>query len=166
MDSKYFGVPGSTRRQGMIEFIAAGSFEQQRGGQLGLGRLAFTQTLSKELRIQAGRVLPLSAADLHGRLLAAYPLVVQELDPSHDFLRGLPTAQHVQITECNNVPSILLGPLRDSRMPSVESSSSSSTPGSQLSFNVRLDREPDMESWADWVRLMPDGVREVRVERR
>lgn len=145
----------------MIEFIAAGSFEQHPRGQL--GRCAFTRALSKELRTQAARVPPISAADLHARLLAAYPQFVQELEPSHDFLHSLPTPQHVQITECNNVPSILLGPLR---LPSVESNSSSSTPGPQVSLTVRVDREPDMDSWTDWIRLMPDGIREVKIERR
>ncbi|KAG8159510.1 hypothetical protein KVR01_010147 [Diaporthe batatas] len=164
MDSKYFGVPGSARRQGMIEFLAAGSFEQHPSGQL--GRRAFTHALSKELRSQAARMPPISAADLHARLLAVYPQVVQELEPSHDFLRSMPTPQHVQISESKILPSILLGPLRRSRPPSVESNASSSTPGSQVSLTVRLDREPDMETWADWVRLMPDGVRDVRIERR
>ena len=161
MDSKYFGLPAAARRRGTLEIIAAGSFEEQATSQL--TRCAFTQALSEKLRTQAARMRPFSAADLHAQLLAEYPRIVQDLTPEREFLSSFPAPLHLQLADSHNVPSVLLAPLRRSRLPSIESVSSSS-PGAQLRLTVRLDKEPDMESWADWLRTMPDGVREIKVE--
>lgn len=161
MDSKYFGVPAAARRRGTLEIIAAGSFEEQASSPL--ARSAFTQALSEKLRTQAARMRPISAADLHAQLLGEYPRIVQDLTPEREFLSSFPAPLHLQLADSHNVPSILLAPLRRSRLPSIESVSPSS-PGAQLSLTVRLDKEPDIESWADWLRTMPDGVRDVKVE--
>lgn len=161
MDSKYFGVPAAARRRGTLEIIAAGSFEEQASSPL--ARSAFTQALSEKLRTQAARMRPISAADLHAQLLGEYPRIVQDLTPEREFLSSFPAPLHLQLADSHNVPSILLAPLRRSRLPSIESVSSSS-PGAQLSLTVRLDKEPDIESWADWLRTMPDGVRDIKIE--
>lgn len=160
MDCRYFGLPAAARRRGTLEIIAAGSFEEQASP---LARCAFTQALSEKLRTQAARMRAFSAADLHAQLLAEYPRLVRELNPDREFLSSFPAPLHMQLADSHNVPSVLLAPLRRSRLPSIESVSSSS-PGAQVSLTVRLDREPDVDCWADWLRLMPDGVREVKVE--
>lgn len=161
MDSRYFGLPAAARRRGTLEIIAAGSFEEQAGSPL--ARCAFTQALSEKLRTQAARMRPFSAADLHAQLLAEYPRIVQELNPDREFLSSFPAPLHLQLADSHNVPSVLLAPLPRSRLPSIESVSSPS-PGAQVSLTVRLDKDPDVDCWADWLRLMPTGVREVKVE--
>lgn len=160
MDSRYFGLPAAARRRGTLEIIAAGSFEEQASP---IARCAFTQALSEKLRTQAARMRPFSAADLHAQLLAEYPRIVQEVNPDQEFLSSFPAPLHLQLADSLNIPSVLLAPLRRSRLPSIESVSSPS-PGAQVSLTVRLDREPDADCWADWLRLMPDGIREVKVE--
>lgn len=161
MDSKYFGVPGAKREKGTLEIIAAGSFEEHASSPL--ARCAFTQTLSDKLRTQAARMRPFSAANLHAQLLGEYPRIVQDLNPEREFLSSFPAPLHLQLPGSHNVPSILLAPLRRSRLPSIESVSSS-PPGAQLSLTVRLDKLPNIELWTEWLRTMPDGVREVKVE--
>lgn len=160
MDARYFGLSGAARRRGTLEIIAAGSFEEQASP---LARCAFTQELSKELRARAASMRPSTAADLHAKLLAEYPRIVEERTPEREFLSSSPAPLHLQLADSHNVPSILLAPLRRSRLPSIESVSSPS-PGAHLSLTIRLDKEPDADCWADWLRLMPDGVREVKIE--
>lgn len=160
MDSRYFGIPAAARRRGTLEIIAAESFEEQENH---IARCAFTRALSEKLRTQAVRMRPFSAADLHAQLLAEYPRIVQEVTPEREFLSTFPAPLHLQLADSHNVPSVLIAPLCRSRLPSLESVPSSS-PGAQVSFTVRLDKEPDADCWADWIRLMPDGVREVKVE--
>lgn len=161
MDARYFGLEAvPVRRRGMLEIIAAGSFEEHASP---IARSAFTQALCEKLRAQAARMRPFSAADLHVQLLSEYPRIVQELNPEREILSNFPAPLHLQLADSNNVPSILLAPLRRSRLPSIESVSSSS-PGAQLNLTIRLDKEPDGEAWADWLRLMPDGVKDIKVE--
>ncbi|KAI3394390.1 hypothetical protein diail_2857 [Diaporthe ilicicola] len=162
MDAKYFGVPTAARRRGTLEVIAAGTFEEQAANPL--ARCAFTQALSQNLRTRAARTKPFSAADLHAQLLAEYPKIVQELSCDRELLTNFPAPLHLQLADSHNVPSILIAPLQRSRPPSIESVASSSSPGAQLSLTLRLDREPDADCWAEWLRLMPDGVRDVKVE--
>lgn len=159
MDCRYFGIPGAARRRGSLEILAAGSFEEQASP---LARCAFTQALSEKLRTQAARMRPFSAAELHAQLLAEYPRIVQELTPDREFLSSFPAPLHLHLAVGQIATSALLSPLRRSRLPSTESVSP--FPGAEVSMTVRLDKEPDADVWADWLRLMPDGVREVKIE--
>ncbi|KAI7781874.1 hypothetical protein LA080_014055 [Diaporthe eres] len=159
MDCRYFGIPGAARRRGSLEILAAGSFEEQASP---LARCAFTQALSEKLRTQAARMRPFSAAELHAQLLAEYPRIVQELTPDREFLSSFPAPLHLHLAVGQIATSALLSPLRRSRPPSIESVSP--FPGAEVSMTVRLDKEPDADVWADWLRLMPDGVREVKIE--
>lgn len=159
MDSRYFGILGAARRRGTLEVLAAGSFEEHASP---LARCAFTQALSEKLRTQAARMRPFSAAELHAQLLAEYPRIVQDMNPDREFLTSFPAPLHLQLADSQMVPSVLLAPLRRSRFNSTESASP--LPGAEVSMTVRLDREPDADRWADWLRLMPDGVREVKIE--
>lgn len=159
MDSRYFGILGAARRRGTLEVLAAGSFEEHASP---LARCAFTQALSEKLRTQAARMRPFSAAELHAQLLAEYPRIVQDMNPDREFLTSFPAPLHLQLADSQMVPSVLLAPLRRSRFNSTESASP--LPGAEVSMTVRLDREPDADRWADWLRLMPEGVREVKIE--
>lgn len=162
MDCRYYGIPVATRRRGTLEVLAAASFEEQASP---LARCAFTQALSEKLRIQAARVRPFSAAQLHAHLLAEYPRIVQDMNPEREFLSTFPAPLHIQHAGSQIVPSVLLAPLRGGRLNSNEGASP--LPGGEVRevrMTVRLDQEPDADLWADWLRLMPDGIREVQIE--
>lgn len=159
MDAPYFGLPEAIRKRGVLEILAAGSFEEHASP---LGRCAFTRALIHKLRTQAPRPKPFSAAELHAQLVSEYPRIIQDLTPDRAFLTKFPAPLHMQLSGSNNVPSILLAPLRrQCSWPKLEDLSS---PDMQLCMTFQLDKDPNMEQWLDWLRLMPDGVKEIKVE--
>lgn len=159
MDAPYFGLPEAIRKRGVLEVLAAGSFEEHTSP---LARCAFSRALINKLRTQAPRPKPFSAAELHAQLVSEYPRIVQDLTPERAFLTKFPAPLHMQLSGSNNVPSILLAPLR--RRCSVPKLENLPSPGTQLSMTFQLDKDPNMERWVDWLRLMPDDVKEIRVE--
>ncbi|KAL1879272.1 hypothetical protein Daus18300_001851 [Diaporthe australafricana] len=168
MDARYFArVPVPKRRIGMLEIIAAGSFEEHSSP---IVRCAFTQILYEKLRTLAARMRPFSAADLHLGLSSEYPNIAQELNPERELISNFPAPLLVQAAASNLVPSIPLAPLGRSTLPSIESGSSpngsSSSPGDQISVTVQLENVPDGDAWGDWLRLMPECIKEVRIEGR
>ena len=158
MDAPYFGTPEAIKKRGVLEVLAAGSFEEHASP---LARCAFTRALIDKLRTQAPRPRPISAAELHAQLVSEYPRIIQDLTPERTFLTKFPAPLHLQLCGSNNVPSILLAPLR--RRCSLPKMTGSSQ-GTQLSMIFQLDKDPNMERWVDWLRLMPDDVKEIRVE--
>ncbi|KUI54622.1 hypothetical protein VP1G_02015 [Cytospora mali] len=159
MDAPYFGLPEAIRKCGVLEVLAAGSFEEHASP---LARCAFTRALINKLRTQAPRSKPFSAAELHAQLVSEYPRIIQDLTPERTFLTKFPAPLHLQLSGSNNVPSILLAPLR--RRCSLPKLESIPSPGTQLSMTFHLDKAPNMERWVDWLRLMPDDVKDIRVE--
>lgn len=159
MDAPYFGLPEAIRKRGVLEILAAGSFEEHASP---IARCAFTRALIDKLRTQAFRPKPFSAAELHAQLVSEYPRIIQDLNPEQAVLTKFPVPLHLQLSGSNNVPSILLAPLR--RRCSLPKLESVSSPGTQLNMTFQLDKDPNMERWVDWLRLMPDGVKEIRVD--
>lgn len=158
MDAPYFGLPEAIRKRGVLEILAAGSFEEYTSP---LARCAFTKALIDKLQTQAPRPRSFSAAELHAQLVSEYPRIIQDLTPERAFLTKFPAPLHLQLSGSNNVPSILLAPLRSRcSLPELESAPS---PGTQLSLTFQLNKDPNMERWVDWLRLMPDDVKEFRV---
>ncbi|KAK4105372.1 hypothetical protein N658DRAFT_417430 [Parathielavia hyrcaniae] len=158
MDCAYFPSYTTVRRQGMLELIAASAGEDHVGL---LGRSAFTRALTDQLRTRAVQPFkePFSAAELHSKLLSLYPRIIQELNPEKEVVVRFPTPLSMQLSGTKTLPSILLAPLRLGEAPAPSSS------GSQISITFRLaDDTFNMDSWAEWLRSMPEGIIEARVE--
>jgi truncated hemoglobin YjbI len=63
------------------------------------------------------------------------------------------------------LPSISLAPISKSLSYAFESVQNGTGAGSQLSLTFRLaDDDVNMEKWSEWLRMMPDGIKDVKVE--
>ncbi|KAK4188508.1 hypothetical protein QBC35DRAFT_353773, partial [Podospora australis] len=163
MDCAYYPLPQRTRQQGMLQLIAASAGEDYT--EL-LGRSAFTRALSAQLKTRPLQLKfrePFTAAELHAKLLSEYPRMVQERDPGKEILTRFPTPLMFQISGNKLLPSILLAPLHPTgEMPFTPDSPAG---GSTLSLTFSMSDDTfDMDSWAEWLRSMPPGIREVKVE--
>lgn len=159
MDAAYYPSPNVERKQGVLELIAAASSEEQ--FRL-LDRCAFTNALTEELRNKARgpNHHSLTAAHLHAKLLSVYPKMIQDQHPEHEWPSSIPAPLHLQITGNPRLPSIQLCRLHRTSLPFAADHT-----GPQIHLSMRLkDDFFDIENWAEWLRVMPDGVRDVRVE--
>ncbi|KAL2130120.1 hypothetical protein VTI74DRAFT_6882 [Chaetomium olivicolor] len=159
LDCAYYPSYSTARRQGMLELIAASAGEDH--VEL-LGRSAFTRALTDQLRMRAVQPFrePFSAAELHSKLLSLYPRMIQEQNPEKEVIVRFPTPLSMQLSGTKTLPSILLAPLRHGEPPGPPSPS-----GSQISITFRLaDDTFNIDSWAEWFRSMPGGIREARVD--
>lgn len=158
MDCAYYPSYTTARQEGMLELIAASAGDDHVDR---LGRSAFTRALVDELRTRVVQPFrePFSAAELHSKLLSAYPRMIPEREPEKEVITRFPTPLSMQLSSNKTLPSILLAPLRHG------GASGASAAGSQLSITFRLaDETFNMDSWAEWLRLMPAGITEARVE--
>lgn len=161
MDSAYYPSSQLVKRQGVLELIAASASEDHVAL---LGRSAFTRALSEQLRARASQksINPLSAAELHARLLPLYSKIIQDRSPEKQMVTSFPSPLHFQVSG-TKLPSILLAPMHKVLSPFPPESPTSGANFMNITF--RLSDEPiNTESWVDWLRLMPDGIREVKVE--
>ncbi|KAL2161405.1 hypothetical protein VTH06DRAFT_7966 [Thermothelomyces fergusii] len=157
MDCAYYPTHSSARRFGMLELIAASAGEDH--VEL-LGRSAFTRALTEQLRTRAAQPFrePFSVAELHSKLTSLYPGMVRERNPEKPAIASFPTPLSLQLSGTKTLPSILLAPLRHDA-PAAPAN------GLQISMTFRLTDDPfNMDSWAEWLRMMPGGITEVRVE--
>ncbi|KAK3330109.1 hypothetical protein B0H66DRAFT_46038 [Apodospora peruviana] len=162
MDSAYYPSSQLVRRRGVLEVIAASVSEDH--AKL-LDRNAFTRALTDQLRMRATQKFfnPLSAADLHAKLLSFYPKMIQDRSPEKEMVTSFPSPLHIQVSGSSKLPSILLAPVQKGSSPHTPESPTSG--GTHLSLNFRMsDDNLDVDSWAEWLRSMPEGVREVKVE--
>jgi hypothetical protein len=166
MDAPYY--PSSSvqvRQQGVLELIAACASEEHARC---VERGAFTRALTAELRTRANQkfMSPLSAAELHAKLLTLYPKIYQDRNPEKEVVTSFPSPLHMQLSGNARLPSILLAPVQKVTPYGMESPpSAGSSSGSQLTFTFTLADEPlNVGSWIDWLRLMPVGVRDVKVD--
>ncbi|KAM7209380.1 hypothetical protein V8F20_000430 [Naviculisporaceae sp. PSN 640] len=161
MDSAYYPSSQLVKRQGVLELIAASASEDHVGL---LGRSAFTRALCDQLRARASQksANPLSAAELHARLLPFYSKIVHDRSPERQMVTSFPSPLHFQVSG-TKLPSILLAPMHKVLSPFPPESPTSGA--SYMNITFRLSDEPiNTESWVEWLRLMPDGIREVKVE--
>lgn len=161
MDAAYYPSSKMVRNRGVLELIAASVSEEHHHG---LARCAFTRALADLLRTRATRLSPLSAAELHAALLAAYPKLVQDRNPEKETITSFPAPLHIMMSGNPKLPSIFLAPvfqgspLRNSSLGGYENNP-------QLHLSIRLnDDNVDIETWNEWLRLMPEGIKDVRVE--
>jgi hypothetical protein len=159
MDAAYFPSSRMIRHQGVLEVIAASVSEEHYGA---LDRCAFTRAVSELLRTRATRLTPLSAAELHAGLLASYPKMIQEQIPEKETITSFPAPLHTMMSGNSRIPSIFLTPLYHGS-PLRSSMGFGNHP--QLILSIRLaDDNVDVESWNEWLRLMPEGIKDVRVD--
>lgn len=164
MDAPYYPCSKMTRREGVLELIAASAGENQSST---LGRVAFTHALVDKLQTRLsqkyrGPLAALSAAELHVRLMSDYPRILQDQSPEKEHMTSFPSPLHLQISANARLPSILLAPCRK---PLPPTSPEMQGPGTQINFTVRLaDGGVDKAGWVEWMRLLPEGVQEVKCE--
>ncbi|KAI5457933.1 hypothetical protein BGZ63DRAFT_427235 [Mariannaea sp. PMI_226] len=160
MDAAYYPSSRMVRQQGVLELVAAAASEEHF---LQIDRCAFTHTLADQLRTRALRQnVPFSAAELHSHLFAHYPRIVQEKNPEKELITSFPAPLHMMMSSNPRLPSIFLSPLYQNNTMRNSLSYESSP---QLHLSIRLnDDNVNIESWNEWLRLMPEGIRDVKVE--
>ena len=74
---------------------------------------------------------------------------------------SFPSPLHIQMTGSIRLPSISLSPVvRRLSSFGIEASQT----GPQVDLTLRLtDDALNMESWAEWLRMMPEGIKDVKV---
>ncbi|KAH9894592.1 hypothetical protein F4778DRAFT_784027 [Xylariomycetidae sp. FL2044] len=169
MDAAYYPSSRMIRQRGVLELIAASASGEYFDI---LGRSSFTKTLVDQLRTRATQRLPndLSAAELHSKLLSIYPKIFQDKALEKEAITtSLPSPLHMLMSGNSKLPSITLSRPQHPRQQPRPLFSSSNSPeiahGPQLNLTMRLTEETlNLESWTDWLRLMPEGIKELRVE--
>ncbi|CAM1510136.1 Fc.00g004710.m01.CDS01 [Cosmosporella sp. VM-42] len=160
MDAAYYPSARMVRQRGVLELIAASVSEEHSSA---LDRCSFTRALAELLRTRATRLTPLSAAELHSHLFALYPKMVQDKNPEKEFLTSFPSPLHMMMSGNSRLPSIFLSPVYSSSPMRSNSLTYENSP--QLHLSIRLnDDNVDVDSWNEWLRLMPEGIKDVKVE--
>ncbi|ODA80519.1 hypothetical protein RJ55_03478 [Drechmeria coniospora] len=159
MDAAYYPSSKMVRQKGVLELIAASVSDEHL---VALDRCSFTRALAEHLRTRASRSSPLSAAELHSILLATYPKMIQDRSPEKETITTFPAPLHCMMSGNSRLPSIFLSPIYQ-YSPLRNSFSCENSP--QLHLSIRLlDDNVDVDSWSEWLRLMPDGIKDVRVD--
>ncbi|KAK2073753.1 hypothetical protein P8C59_008004 [Phyllachora maydis] len=169
MDAAYYASSKLVRQQGVLELMAARAGDDAAHV---LERNLFTRALAHELHARANQrfASPLSAAELHAKLLTLYPSMVPDRSPAQQVVVSFPSPLHIQLSGKARLPSILLAPVPQGAGAGaygLESppSAGSSGAGATLGFTFRLaDESINVDSWIDWLRMMPEGIREVKVD--
>jgi hypothetical protein len=158
MDAAYYPSSKMFRQQGVLELIAAAISEEH---YVSLSRCAFTHALADLLRTRANRQNPLSAAELHSNLFASYPKMVQDSKPEREVVTSFPAPLHRMMSGNSRLPSIFLSPI--TTYNPLRTSQHDNHPLLQMSIRLS-DDNVDIDTWSEWLRLMPDGVKDVKVE--
>ncbi|KAI1259514.1 hypothetical protein F5Y18DRAFT_296333 [Xylariaceae sp. FL1019] len=164
MDSAYYPTSRMVRRKGVLEVIAASASESYFGY---LERGIFTKTIIDQLRTRhlQRSSATLSAVELHSKLLSILPKLVLERHPEKGTSPEFPTPLHTQTSANTRLPSITLSP-----QPATLSKPLSNTEGVvSLTLSLRLtdeslSRENWADNWTEWFRMMPEGIRDAKVE--
>lgn len=173
MDAAYYPSSTLQRKQGVFELLAASNGED---ASTNIGRNRFTRALSDLLysrtsdsRISQKHLDHLSAAEIHAKLLSSYyPKMVQDRHPEQEAVTSFPSPLHLQISGDARLPSISLAPITKPTSPyAFDSAQQNGSNGASthLGLIFRLaDEDVNMEKWAEWLRMMPDGIKDVKVE--
>ncbi|KAK0665648.1 hypothetical protein QBC41DRAFT_11119 [Cercophora samala] len=171
LDCAYYPVYQTVRRQGMLEVIAASAGEDHM--EL-LGRSTFTRALTLQLKLRAAQKFKdaYSASELHARLVSLYPTLVRHRSPELETITTFPTPLFVQLSGTKVLPSILLAPLvvrppsgdMTPTTPFTPDSPAAGTSHISLTFQIADENTFNTESWAEWLRSMPQGIRDLKVD--
>ncbi|KAF5002518.1 hypothetical protein FDECE_10612 [Fusarium decemcellulare] len=160
MDAAYYPSSRMVRQQGVLELLAASVSEEHF---YVLDRCAFTRALAEQLRVRAARLSPLSAAELHANLFSHYAKMVQDKNPEQEVVTSFPSPLHMMMSGNSRLPSIFLSPVYENNPMRNSLSSYENSP--QLHLSIRLDDDNvNLESWNEWLRLMPEGIKDIKVE--
>ncbi|KAK1757382.1 hypothetical protein QBC47DRAFT_155231 [Echria macrotheca] len=161
MDAAYYPSSMLVRRIGVLELIAASTSEDH--VRL-LDRGAFTRALADQLKTRANQTFmdPLSAAELHVKILSQYPKMIQDRNPEKERVTSFPSPFHFQASGSSKLPSVLLAPIQKGTLPWTPDSPSS---GLQVVMTFRLTEDTvSPEAWAECFRWMPEGIKDIKVE--
>ncbi|PHH84738.1 hypothetical protein CDD83_1472 [Cordyceps sp. RAO-2017] len=159
MDAAYYPSSRMIRQKGVLELIAASVSEEHVAA---LGRCAFTRAMVEQLRTRATRSNPLSAVELHSILLATYPKLIHDRNPERETVTSFPAPLHAMNSGNSRLPSIFLSPVYQNS-PLRNSFLYENSP--QLHLSIKLhDDNVDIDSWNEWLRLMPDGIKDIKVD--
>ncbi|KAI0474583.1 hypothetical protein F4859DRAFT_73418 [Xylaria cf. heliscus] len=164
MDSTYYPATKMVRQRGVLELIAASAPEDYYHL---LEPGVFTRALTDQLRSLAMRRFPniLSAAELHSRLLSQFPKLILDRYPEKGAATVFPAPLHMQTSGNARLPSITLSPLPLQPPKSHSSPTDNTHPGPQVTLSIRLtDESLSLENWTEWFRMMPEGIRDVKVD--
>ncbi|KAI0107852.1 hypothetical protein GGR51DRAFT_143841 [Nemania sp. FL0031] len=163
MDSTYYPATKMVRRRGVLELIAASAPEDYYHL---FDRGLFTRALTEQLRQRANTRFPntLSAAELHSKLLSMFPKLILDRYPDKGAATVFPAPLHMQTSGNARLPSITLSPL-PLQVPKPPSAPENAHGGPQVTLSFRLTDEPfNAESWTEWFRMMPESIRDVKVD--
>ncbi|KAM4058040.1 hypothetical protein HRG_011004 [Hirsutella rhossiliensis] len=159
MDAAYYPSSRMVRQKGVLELIAASVSEEHATA---LDRCAFTRALAEHLRTRATRSNPLSAVELHSVLLATYPKLIHDKNPEKETITSFPAPLHAMMSGNSRLPSIFLCPMYQ-HSPLRNNFSYENSP--QLHLSIKLhDDNVDIDSWNEWLRLMPEGIKDIKVD--
>ncbi|KAL6877008.1 hypothetical protein J3F83DRAFT_759356 [Trichoderma novae-zelandiae] len=159
MDAAYYPPARIVRQQGVLEIIAASLSEDHLTA---LDRCAFTLALAEQLRTRAARQTPLSVVELHSILMALYPKMARDPTPEREMIVSFPAPLHTMMSGNSRLPSIFLSPVQLSS-PLRSSFSYENSP--QLHLAIKLnDENIDIDSWNEWLRMMPEGIKDIKIE--
>ncbi|KJZ77550.1 hypothetical protein HIM_03274 [Hirsutella minnesotensis 3608] len=159
MDAAYYPSSRIVRQRGVLELIAASVSEEHDSV---LDRCAFTRALTEQLRTRATRSTPLSAVELHSALLAAYPKMIRDRNPERETVTRFPAPLHAMMSGNSRLPSIFISPVYQNS-PLRSGFSYENSP--QLHLSIKLhDDHVDIDSWNEWLRLMPEGIKDIKVD--
>lgn len=159
MDAAYYPSSRMIRQKGVLELIAASVSEEH---VTALDRCAFTRALAEHLRTRATRSNPLSAVELHSVLLATYPKLIHDKNPEKETITSFPAPLHAMMSGNSRLPSIFLSPVYQ-HSPLRNNFSYENSP--QLHLSIKLhDDNVDIDSWNEWLRLMPEGIKDIKVD--
>lgn len=162
MDSAYYPSSKMVRQTGVLELVAACTSAEHHDA---MGPLAFTRALAELLRTRATRSNPLSAAEVHSILFSNYPTIVKDQTPEKEMVTNFPAPFHTLMSGNSRLPSIFLSPLAASSSPLWGAAASAPDNSPLLHMSIQLaDDNVDLDSWNEWLRLMPEGVKDVKVE--
>lgn len=165
MDAAYYPSSTLQRKQGVFELLAASISED---ASKNIGRNKFTRALSDLLysRTSQKSFEHVSAAEIHAKLLSAhYPKMIQDRYPEQEVITSFPSPLHLQISGDTRLPSISLAPIPKSAPYASDSALNGTGAYTQLTLTFRLsDDDINMEKWSEWLQMMPDGIKDVKVE--
>ncbi|KAH8682343.1 hypothetical protein BX600DRAFT_505947 [Xylariales sp. PMI_506] len=163
MDAAYYPSSKMVRQKGVLELLAASASEDHYKL---LGRNTLTRAFAEHLRTRTMQRPPnsLSVAELHSKLICGYPSIVKDRHPDSYSAIGFPMPLHWQMSGNSRLASITLSPL-PSAPPRSSMYSSDNPGGSHLTLSIRLiDETISIDSWTEWLRMMPEGIRDVQVD--
>lgn len=171
MDTAYYPISPISRKQGVFELLAA-THGADHANQL--GRHTFTQALTDLLsrRAISKSSGDLTVSDIHAQMLytlypqAAAQVQTQEQQPP---TTGLTTSipLHLRLSGPSRQPSILLEPIDAQSAAQNGTAAQSGFLNGQTKMMFNIEVPPvavNNDSWAEWMRLAPPGVRCIEVE--